>query len=175
MELMGERAGAIAMRLFVHAFRPRQWKSNISCMFCTSSPLGCATKKLGQTYPTGDVSASPSSTGAADVEIRGYTVIREGEAKILMPSCNTVFYNKAQVNNRDISIAVLRAFISRSKEEYAARLNINERFKNEEKEDYSKESQELKAEKSQVERLAPLFLRLYLGEWCHGSNKNRTQ
>jgi len=34
---------------------------------------------------------------------------------------NSVFYNKAQVNNRDISIAVLRSFILKRHEEYATR------------------------------------------------------
>lgn len=53
-------------------------------------------------------------------ELNGYTVIKEGEAEILMHSSNTVFFNKAQVNNRDMSIAVLRTFIEKRKEEYAA-------------------------------------------------------
>ncbi|MQL72924.1 hypothetical protein Taro_005276 [Colocasia esculenta] len=56
-------------------------------------------------------------------KLKGYTVIREGEAEILMHSSNTVFFNKTQVNNRDMSIAVLRAFISRRKEEHASFLN----------------------------------------------------
>ncbi|PKA57074.1 putative tRNA (guanine(26)-N(2))-dimethyltransferase 2 [Apostasia shenzhenica] len=53
------------------------------------------------------------------VDLHGYTIIKEGEAEILMHSSNTVFYNKAQVNNRDMSIAVLRAFIKKRKEEHA--------------------------------------------------------
>ncbi|KAG9439165.1 hypothetical protein H6P81_019330 [Aristolochia fimbriata] len=52
-----------------------------------------------------------------------YTIIKEGEAEILMHPNNEVFYNKTQVNNRDLSIAVLRTFISRRKEEHAAILN----------------------------------------------------
>ncbi|KAL5988142.1 hypothetical protein ACLOJK_035905 [Asimina triloba] len=47
-----------------------------------------------------------------------YTIIKEGEAEILMHRNNQVFYNKTQVNNRDISIAVLRTFISKRKEEH---------------------------------------------------------
>ncbi|KAK3011645.1 hypothetical protein RJ639_011319 [Escallonia herrerae] len=52
-----------------------------------------------------------------------YTIIKEGEAEILMHAKNEVFYNKTQVNNRDISIAVLRTFISRRKEEHEAFLS----------------------------------------------------
>ncbi|KAK3139452.1 hypothetical protein QOZ80_5AG0383500 [Eleusine coracana subsp. coracana] len=39
--------------------------------------------------------------------------IREGRVEIFTDEFNSVFYNKAQVNNRDISIAVLRSFISK--------------------------------------------------------------
>ncbi|XP_010260696.1 PREDICTED: probable tRNA (guanine(26)-N(2))-dimethyltransferase 2 [Nelumbo nucifera] len=49
-----------------------------------------------------------------------YTIIKEGEAEILMHAKNQVFYNKTQVNNRDLSIAVLRTFISKRKEEHEA-------------------------------------------------------
>ncbi|KAF6140078.1 hypothetical protein GIB67_001819 [Kingdonia uniflora] len=52
-----------------------------------------------------------------------YVIIKEGEAEILMPSNNAVFYNKTQVNNRDISIAVLRTFIEKRKEEHEAKLS----------------------------------------------------
>ncbi|XP_077230244.1 tRNA (guanine(26)-N(2))-dimethyltransferase 2-like [Tasmannia lanceolata] len=52
-----------------------------------------------------------------------YTIIKEGDAEILMHTNNQVFYNKAQVNNRDISIAVLRTFICKRKEEQAAFLS----------------------------------------------------
>ncbi|KAI5080955.1 hypothetical protein GOP47_0004138 [Adiantum capillus-veneris] len=44
------------------------------------------------------------------------TVIKEGQAKILLHG-NDVFYNKAQVVNRDLSIAVLRSFIAKRQEE----------------------------------------------------------
>ncbi|XP_074379991.1 tRNA (guanine(26)-N(2))-dimethyltransferase 2-like [Apium graveolens] len=53
-------------------------------------------------------------------DIDDFTIIKEGEAEILMHTKNAVFYNKAQVNNRDISIAVLRAFISKRKQEHEA-------------------------------------------------------
>ncbi|CAA7038588.1 unnamed protein product [Microthlaspi erraticum] len=49
-----------------------------------------------------------------------YTVIKEGEAEILLHKKNQVFFNKAQVNNRDMSIAVLREFISKRKQEHEA-------------------------------------------------------
>ncbi|KAK8961891.1 putative tRNA (guanine(26)-N(2))-dimethyltransferase 2 [Platanthera guangdongensis] len=53
-------------------------------------------------------------------ELNGYTIIKEGETEILMHSNNTVFFNKAQVNNRDMSIALLRTYIQKRKEEYAS-------------------------------------------------------
>ncbi|KAF2913238.1 hypothetical protein DAI22_10g069100 [Oryza sativa Japonica Group] len=48
--------------------------------------------------------------------------IREGRAEIFADDSNSVFYNKAQVNNRDLSIAVLRSFISRRREEHDIQL-----------------------------------------------------
>ncbi|CAN6448378.1 unnamed protein product [Victoria cruziana] len=51
-----------------------------------------------------------------------YRILKEGEAEILMHG-NDVFYNKTQVVNRDLSIAVLRTFISKRKEEQTARWN----------------------------------------------------
>lgn len=50
-----------------------------------------------------------------------YTIIKEGEAEILMRK-NEVFYNPSQVDNRDMSIAVLRTFISKRKQEHEAYL-----------------------------------------------------
>ncbi|OAY73270.1 putative tRNA (guanine(26)-N(2))-dimethyltransferase 1 [Ananas comosus] len=61
--------------------------------------------------------------GDVGEKLKGYTIIKEGEAEILMHSSNSVFFNKAQVNNRDMSIAVLRTFIDKRKEEHAAMLN----------------------------------------------------
>ncbi|GFP79799.1 probable tRNA (guanine(26)-n(2))-dimethyltransferase 1 [Phtheirospermum japonicum] len=65
-------------------------------------------------------------TGAAEVapfDLNDFTVIKEGEAEILMHVKNEVFYNKTQVNNRDMSIAVLRTFISKRKQEHEAMLS----------------------------------------------------
>ncbi|CAH2072657.1 unnamed protein product [Thlaspi arvense] len=60
---------------------------------------------------------------AMETDLNDYTVIKEGEAEILMHKKNQVFFNKAQVNNRDMSIAVLRAFISKCKQEHEAMLS----------------------------------------------------
>ncbi|KAK8995493.1 hypothetical protein V6N11_075766 [Hibiscus sabdariffa] len=57
------------------------------------------------------------------MDLNDYTVIKEGEAEILMHAENEVFYNKTQVNNRDMSIAVLRAFISRRRQEHETLLS----------------------------------------------------
>jgi tRNA (guanine26-N2/guanine27-N2)-dimethyltransferase len=54
--------------------------------------------------PPGPASAEPS-------------ILREGEADILLHG-NDVFYNKAQIVNRDMSIAVLRAFAAKRQEEH---------------------------------------------------------
>ncbi|CAN6927045.1 unnamed protein product [Brassica oleracea] len=54
-------------------------------------------------------------------DLNDYTVIKEGEAEILLHKKNQVFFNKAQVNNRDMSIAVLREFISKRKQEHDAK------------------------------------------------------
>ncbi|CAI0433172.1 unnamed protein product [Linum tenue] len=60
---------------------------------------------------------------AMAAELDELTVVKEGEAEILMHAKNEVFYNKTQVNNRDISIAVLRIFISKRKEEHESKLS----------------------------------------------------
>ncbi|PON82089.1 tRNA methyltransferase, Trm [Trema orientale] len=57
------------------------------------------------------------------MDLGEFSIIKEGEAEILMDAKNKVFYNKSQVNNRDISIAVLRTFIDKQKEEHEARLS----------------------------------------------------
>ncbi|KAK7316273.1 hypothetical protein VNO77_35188 [Canavalia gladiata] len=62
-----------------------------------------------------------SSTMTSD--LNDYKIIKEGEAEILMHAKNEVFYNKTQVNNRDLSIAVLRTFISKRKQEHEAYLS----------------------------------------------------
>nr|XP_043632242.1 probable tRNA (guanine(26)-N(2))-dimethyltransferase 1 isoform X2 [Erigeron canadensis] len=56
-------------------------------------------------------------------DLNDYIIIKEGEAEILMHNKNEVFYNKTQVNNRDMSIAVLRTFISKRKKEHEALLS----------------------------------------------------
>ncbi|KAK1268970.1 putative tRNA (guanine(26)-N(2))-dimethyltransferase 1 [Acorus gramineus] len=61
--------------------------------------------------------------GEGEDKVKDYVVIKEGEAEILMHSSNNVFFNKAQVNNRDMSIALLRTFISKRREEHAAMLD----------------------------------------------------
>ncbi|KAF8096848.1 hypothetical protein N665_0299s0012 [Sinapis alba] len=60
-------------------------------------------------------------------DLSDYTVIKEGEAEILLHKKNQVFFNKAQVNNRDMSIAVLREFISKRKQEHEAKLSKRNR------------------------------------------------
>ncbi|XP_057447743.1 tRNA (guanine(26)-N(2))-dimethyltransferase 2-like [Lotus japonicus] len=57
------------------------------------------------------------------MDLNDFKIIKEGEAEILMHAENEVFYNKAQVNNRDMSIAVLRTFISKRKQEHEANLS----------------------------------------------------
>ncbi|XP_062200622.1 tRNA (guanine(26)-N(2))-dimethyltransferase 1-like isoform X2 [Phragmites australis] len=65
-------------------------------------------------------SASPSASEPSCAATGGrLATIREGRAEIFADNSNSVFYNKAQVNNRDISIAVLRSFISKRCEEHA--------------------------------------------------------
>ncbi|CAI9777439.1 unnamed protein product [Fraxinus pennsylvanica] len=53
-------------------------------------------------------------------DLNDFTVIKEGEAEILMHAKNEVFFNKTQVNNRDMSIAVLRTFILKYRREHEA-------------------------------------------------------
>ncbi|RLN39469.1 hypothetical protein C2845_PM01G10710 [Panicum miliaceum] len=61
----------------------------------------------------------------AEVEdkLKDYEIIREGEAEILQLKKNAVFFNPVQVHNRDMSIAVLRAFVAKRKEEHEALAN----------------------------------------------------
>ncbi|XP_065855019.1 tRNA (guanine(26)-N(2))-dimethyltransferase 2-like [Euphorbia lathyris] len=61
--------------------------------------------------------------GTVGMDLDDYTIVKEGEAEILMHNKNKVFFNKAQVHNRDLSIAVLRTFVSKRKEEHAARVS----------------------------------------------------
>uniref|UniRef100_K3Y3A0 tRNA (guanine(26)-N(2))-dimethyltransferase n=1 Tax=Setaria italica TaxID=4555 RepID=K3Y3A0_SETIT len=66
-------------------------------------------------------SAASSSPSEPSTAAAGPATIREGRAEIFRDESNSVFYNKAQVNNRDISIAVLRSFISKRREEFIVR------------------------------------------------------
>ncbi|CAL4930356.1 unnamed protein product [Urochloa decumbens] len=61
----------------------------------------------------------------AEVEdkLKDYEIKREGEAEILMLKSNAVFFNPVQVHNRDMSIAVLRTFVTKRKEEHEALVN----------------------------------------------------
>ncbi|XP_030452207.1 tRNA (guanine(26)-N(2))-dimethyltransferase 2-like [Syzygium oleosum] len=54
------------------------------------------------------------------MDLNDFKIIKEGEAEILMHAKNEVFYNKTQVNNRDLSVAVLRSFIEKRKLEHEA-------------------------------------------------------
>ncbi|XP_039142096.1 probable tRNA (guanine(26)-N(2))-dimethyltransferase 1 [Dioscorea cayenensis subsp. rotundata] len=77
-------------------------------------------------------SAQNSERSNLALEIEGCRVIKEGEAQVLLDDSNGVFCNKAQVNNRDMSIAVLRTFIAKRKEEHASKFcreNVNDPLK----------------------------------------------
>ncbi|KAI3462862.1 hypothetical protein Pfo_019525 [Paulownia fortunei] len=80
--------------------------------------MGRADEKIGdeEKHLKGDHIAAP-------FDLSDFTVIKEGEAEILMHARNEVFYNKSQINNRDMSIAVLRTFISKRKQEHEAMLS----------------------------------------------------
>ncbi|VAH42185.1 probable tRNA (guanine(26)-N(2))-dimethyltransferase 1 isoform X1 [Triticum dicoccoides] len=68
-------------------------------------------------------SASASAFASEPPEIAaGPETVREGRAEIFADKSNSVFFNKAQVNNRDLSIAVLRWFISKRQEEHDTQL-----------------------------------------------------
>ncbi|KAJ7567567.1 hypothetical protein O6H91_02G153100 [Diphasiastrum complanatum] len=70
-----------------------------------------------------DIDESEAS-GTKDkvVDPSEYTILKEGEAEILMHG-NDVFYNKTQVVNRDVSIAVLRAFVAMREKEFLSKSN----------------------------------------------------
>ncbi|GJN08310.1 hypothetical protein PR202_ga26216 [Eleusine coracana subsp. coracana] len=58
--------------------------------------------------------------GEVEEKLKDYEIKREGEAEILMLKSNAVFFNPVQVHNRDMSIAVLRTFVAKRKEEHEA-------------------------------------------------------
>ncbi|VAH26420.1 unnamed protein product [Triticum turgidum subsp. durum] len=66
-------------------------------------------------------SSSASASEPPEIAAAPETV-REGRAEIFADKSNSVFFNKAQVNNRDLSIAVLRWFISKRQEEHDTQL-----------------------------------------------------
>ncbi|ONL96532.1 putative tRNA (guanine(26)-N(2))-dimethyltransferase 2, partial [Zea mays] len=53
-------------------------------------------------------------------KLKDYDIKKEGEAEILLHKKNSVFFNPVQVHNRDMSIAVLRTFVAKRKEEHEA-------------------------------------------------------
>lgn len=61
--------------------------------------------------------------GEVEDILKDYEVKKEGEAEILMLASNAVFFNPVQVHNRDMSIAVLRTFVAKRKEEYEELIN----------------------------------------------------
>ncbi|KAL6649665.1 hypothetical protein ACP70R_013889 [Stipagrostis hirtigluma subsp. patula] len=61
--------------------------------------------------------------GEVEDKLKDFEIKREGEAEILMLKSNAVFFNPVQVNNRDMSIAVLRTFVAKRKEEHEALMN----------------------------------------------------
>ncbi|KAL5210442.1 hypothetical protein ABZP36_006065 [Zizania latifolia] len=63
-------------------------------------------------------------------KLNDYKILREGEAEIIMLKKNAVFYNPVQVHNRDMSIAVLRTFIAKRKEEHKAMMDKREKPRN---------------------------------------------
>ncbi|KAM3392169.1 hypothetical protein ACQJBY_013359 [Aegilops geniculata] len=68
-------------------------------------------------------SASASAFASEPPEIAAAPeTVREGRAEIFADKSNSVFFNKAQVNNRDLSIAVLRWFILKRQEEHDTQL-----------------------------------------------------
>jgi tRNA (guanine26-N2/guanine27-N2)-dimethyltransferase len=60
---------------------------------------------------------------AISVEFEGakYSAIKENQSSILFKNANEVFYNPVQEVNRDISVAVLKAFVSRLSAEHAGK------------------------------------------------------
>ncbi|KAL4581952.1 hypothetical protein LXL04_006486 [Taraxacum kok-saghyz] len=71
---------------------------------------------------TGEEEKQQMNKAQPPLDLNDFAIIKEGEAEILMHAKNEVFYNKTQVNNRDLSIAVLRAFITKRKQEHEAQL-----------------------------------------------------
>ncbi|XP_051121016.1 probable tRNA (guanine(26)-N(2))-dimethyltransferase 2 isoform X2 [Andrographis paniculata] len=83
--------------------------------------MAAADDKIGDVENEKRSSVVPEA--AAPFDINDFKIIKEGEAEILMHAKNEVFYNKAQVNNRDMSIAVLRTFTSKRQQEHETKLS----------------------------------------------------
>ncbi|KAJ8639871.1 hypothetical protein MRB53_016565 [Persea americana] len=63
------------------------------------------------------------SSKTVSTDPNDHTIIKEGDADILIHANNEVFCNRTQVNNKDASIAVPWTFISKRKEEHAGLLS----------------------------------------------------
>lgn len=57
-----------------------------------------------------------------EIDITQYNTVTEGEATILFPKKNEVFYNPVQQFNRDMSIAAIRTWSEIFNQEKAAKL-----------------------------------------------------
>lgn len=57
--------------------------------------------------------ATPAPSTTTQEVPEGFVLIKEGQASMLFPKENEVFYNKVQVLNRDLSIMMLRLFAER--------------------------------------------------------------
>ncbi|KAK6152640.1 hypothetical protein DH2020_012279 [Rehmannia glutinosa] len=97
-------------------------KSRSFSPLCRHSHHLCSRKLPNERSSVEEMGPADGDHLAASFNLSDFTVIREGEAEILMHVGNEVFYNKSQINNRDMSIAVLRTFISKRKQEHEAML-----------------------------------------------------
>jgi tRNA G26 N,N-dimethylase Trm1 len=58
--------------------------------------------------------AAAAAAGTAETPLpKGWTVIKEGMARVIYDETDKVFYNKVQVMNRDTSIQCIRAYVKR--------------------------------------------------------------
>lgn len=81
----------------------------------TSSPLLPFARRV-RAFSSTMATPAPTATtaGAVTQEVpEGFILIKEGQASMLFPKENEVFYNKVQVLNRDLSIMMLRLFAER--------------------------------------------------------------
>ncbi|GIL63660.1 hypothetical protein Vafri_17687 [Volvox africanus] len=73
---------------------------------------GVPSEAVAGTDAAGTASSSPPKPKIPE----GYTTLKEGKA-IILKKGNEVFYNEAQVTNRDLSIAALHVYLSRREKE----------------------------------------------------------